>query len=195
MNAIFFYWHISKITCFKLKAYSERSQKSRKVKATAKRALNRDLFYFSVFRFKSFLLIISIGPSCERGTSVPIEISKHYLGMQATIIFLHTIDRIEKDVDWRNYPKFLAYRNPINAHKNVQKSSKTFKPSTPCTKMLPVQGRLSMCLLVVLGFQGIVVKNSIHLPPYDGLKAWCKPMPILGLTALHRSELGNNLFC
>ena len=67
------------------------------------------------------------------------------------------IHRKKKYGDWYIYPQFLAHENPKNAHKNAQKSNLAYT-------MLLVQGRISqkygfqMCLLAVLGSQGIVVK-------------------------------------
>ena len=55
----------------------------------------------------------------------------------------------------------LRTKNPQNAHKNAQESSKNFRAAC---MMLLVLGRisqkllLSMCFLAVLGSQGIVVK-------------------------------------
>ena len=54
------------------------------------------------------------------------------------------------------------HENPKNAHKNVQKSSKNFKPSihnvVSTGTNIFAKIWLSMCLLAVLGSQGIVVK-------------------------------------
>ena len=58
--------------------------------------------------------------------------------------------------------KFLAYKNPKNAHKNAQKNSKLFKPGihnvVSTGKNFTKNVAFYMYLLAVLGSQGIVVK-------------------------------------
>ena len=70
-----------------------------------------------------------------------------------------TIHRTQKYGDW----EFLAYEDPKHTHKNAQKISKNFKPSihnVVSTGTNFAKKKLSMCLLAVLGSQGIVVKYT-----------------------------------
>ena len=66
----------------------------------------------------------------------------------------------EKYGDWDIYPKSLAYENPKSANKYTLKSSLNFKPSIHNVLVQELRKKmwLSMCLLVVLGSQGIEEK-------------------------------------
>ena len=102
-------------------------------------------------------------PSCHTITHWRVNVMP-----LATTCIAHELNRLhckKKDGDWYIYPQFLAHENPKNAQKLIKTHRKVIKTSNLAYTMFSVQGRIShkkysfhVCLLAVLGSQGIVVK-------------------------------------
>jgi len=93
-----------------------------------------------------------------------------------------TILRRRKDGDWYLYSEFLVQENSNNALKNVQKSSKAFKPNMPnvvSTGTSIAKYGFPCTLWAVQGSHGIVVKctAAIFFPMED----WKAPFFIIFL--------------
>ena len=63
-------------------------------------------------------ILVDVEDGTEPALFIPLVAKQH-----------DVFHRTEKDGDWYIYPQFVVHENPQNAHKNAQKSSKTFKPS------------------------------------------------------------------